>query len=135
MSRDQNVTNVCCKMSICANSLWKSCSCRINIEAHILRFYQLADIFLMSLLIQADLDWEHLRPRFVEHSHKSHLREHSSEHMSSICHNSPTDFHIFRSSMSQISLGQTRSQFFTMYHLSCLIYHLTLIMHHLSSNT
>ena len=112
----------------------------INIGAHSLRSHQLADYFPMSLPIEADLDsfktqvWEHLCPVFLKHSHKSRLREHSSEHMSSICHNSPIDY-IFRSSMSQISLGQTRSPSFTMYHLSCIIHHLTPIMHHLSFNT
>ena len=37
--------------------------------------------------------------------------------------------------MSQISLGQTRSPSFTMYHLSCIVHHLTPTMNHLSSNT
>ena len=80
------------KMSICANSLWDSCNSRITIEAHSLRSHQLADHFPRSLLIKADLDpfktkvLEHLCPGFVKHSHKSHLREHSSELVSSIRH-------------------------------------------------
>ena len=66
---------------------------------------------------------------------KSLLREHVSEHVSSICHNSPSDLHILRLSMSQISWGQSRSSSFTRYHLSCIIHHQTPIMNHLSSNT
>ena len=141
VSRDQNFINFSFKMSICANSLWNSCNSGINIEAHSLGSQQLADHFPMRLPIEADLDpfktqgLEHLCPRFVKHSHKSHLRHHSSELVSSICHNSPTDSYILRLSMSQISLGQTRSPSFTMYHLSCIIHHLTPIMHHLSFNT
>ena len=106
VSRDQNLINFCFKMSICANSLWNSCNSGINIEAHSLGSQQLADHFPMRLPIEADLDpfktqvLEHLCPRFVEHSHKSHLREHVSEHVSSICHNSPSDLHILRLSMS-----------------------------------
>ena len=119
VSRDQNLINFCCKMSICANSLWNSCNSGINIEAHSLRFHQLADHFPMALPIEADLHpfktrvLEHLCPGFVKHSHKSHLRDHVSELGSSICHNSPTDSYILRLSMSQISLGQTRSPSFT----------------------
>ena len=106
VSRDQNLINFCFKMSICANSLWNSCNSGINIEAHSLGSQQLAGHFPMRLPIEADLDpfktkgLEHLCPRFVEHSHKSHLREHVSEHVSSICHNSPSDLHILRLSMS-----------------------------------
>ena len=106
VSRDQNFINFCCKMSICANSLWNFCYSGINIEAHSLGSQQLADHFPMRLPIEADLDpfktkgLEHLCPGFVKHSHKSHLRDHSSEHVSSICHNSPTDLHILRLSMS-----------------------------------
>ena len=106
VSRDQNLINFCFKISICANSLWNSCNSGINIEAHSLGSQQLADHFPMRLPIEADLDpfktqvLEHLCPRFVEHSHKSHLREHVSEHVSSICHNSPIDLHILRLSMS-----------------------------------
>ena len=128
-------------MTICANSPLNSCNSRIIIEAHSLRSHQLADHFPLSLQIKADLYpfktlvLKHLCPGFVKYFHKTHLREHSSGHMLSICHNSPTDFHIFRSSMSQISFGQTRSPFFTMYHLSCIIHHQTPIMNHLSSNT
>ena len=148
VSRDQNLSNLCCKMSICANSLWNSCNSGINIEAHSLGSQQLAGHFPMRLPIEADLDLfktkglEELCPGFVKHSHKSHLREHSSEHMSSISRNSPTDYYIFRSSMSQISLGQTSFHHlpciisnvsFIIEHLSCIIYHLAPIMHHLSS--
>ena len=106
VSRDQNFINFCFKMSICANSLWNSCNSGINIEAHSLGSQQLADHFPMRLPIEADLDpfktqvLEHLCPRFVEHSHKSHLRHHVSELVSSICHNSPSDLHILRLSMS-----------------------------------
>ena len=88
VSRDQNFINCCCKMSICTNSLWNSCKSGINIEAHALGSHQLADHFPMRLPIEADLDpfktqvLEHLCPGFVEHSHKSHLPEHSSELMS-----------------------------------------------------
>ena len=115
VSRDQNLINFCFKMSSCANSLWDSCNSGINIEAHSLRSQQLAGHFPMRLPIEADLDpfktqvLEHLCPRSVKHSHKSHLREHVSEVVSSICHNSPTDSYILSLSMSQISLGQTRS--------------------------
>ena len=56
VSRDQNLINVCCKMPICAKSLWNSCKSGINIEAHSLGSQQLADHFLMRLLIEADLD-------------------------------------------------------------------------------
>ena len=123
VSRDQNFINFCFKMSICANSLWNSCNSGINIEAHSLGSQQLADHFPMRLPIEADLDpfktqvLEHRCPRFVKHSHKSHLRHHVSELVSSICHNSLSDLHILRLSMSQISLGQTRSPSFTVYHL------------------
>ena len=106
VSRDQNFINFCFKMSICANSLWNSSNSGINIEAHSLGSQQLADHFPMRLPIEADLDpfktqgLEHLCPGFVKQSHKSHLRDHSSEHVSSICHNSPSDLHILRLSMS-----------------------------------
>ena len=109
VSRDQNLINFCFKMSICANSLWNSCNSGINIEAHSLGSQQLADHFPMRLPIEADLDpfktqgLEHLCPGFVKHSHTSHLRNHSSEHVSLVCHNSPTDSNILRLSMSQIS--------------------------------
>ena len=141
MYRDQMFINFCCNMSICANSLWDSSNSGINIKAQSLTTHRLADHFPLPLPIEADLDpsqtqvFDNLCPGFVEHSDKSHLREHSSELMSSICLNSPTDSYIFRSSMSQISLGQTRSPSITMYHLSCIIHHPTPIMHHLSSNT
>ena len=106
VSRDQNFINFCFKMSICANSLCNSCNSGIKIEAQSLGSQQLADHFPMRLPIEADLDpfktqvLEHLCPRFVEHSHKSHLRHHVSELVSSICHNSPSDLHILRLSMS-----------------------------------
>ena len=109
VSRDQNLINFCFKMSICANSLWNSCNSGINIEAHSLGSQQLAGHFPMRLPIEADLDpfktqgLEHLCSRFVEHSHKQHLRAHSSEHVTSICHNSPNDLHILRLSLSQMS--------------------------------
>ena len=131
VSRDQNLINFSFKMSICANSLWNSCNSGINIEAHSLGSQQLADHFPMRLPIEADLDpfktpvLEHLCPRFVEHSHKSHLRHHMSELVSSICHNSPTDLHILR--LSMFRSVEVRPDY--------LIYQVSSLMYHSSSNT
>ena len=45
VSRDQMLINLCCKMSVCANSLRNSCNSGISIEAHSLISRQLADHF------------------------------------------------------------------------------------------
>ena len=129
VSRDQNFINFCFKMSICANSLWNSCNSGINIEAHSLGSQQLAGHFPMRLPIEADLDpfktkgLEHLCPRFVKHSHKSLLRHHVSELVSSICRNIPAYSYIFRLS------SQTRSD------QSSIIYYVSYVTYHSSSNT
>ena len=129
VSRDQNLINFCFKMSICANSLWNSCNSGINIEAHSLGSQQLAGHFPMRLPIEADLDLfktkglEELCPRYVEHSHKSHLRHPVSELVSSICRNIPRYSYIFRLS------SQTRSD------QSSIIYYVSYVTYHSSSNT
>ena len=129
MSRDQICINFCCKMSICASSLWNSCTSGINLEAHSLRSQQLPDHFPMRLPIEADLDpfktqvLEHLCPRFVKHSHKSLLRHHVYELVSLICRNIPTYSYIFRLS------SHTRSDQIS------IIYHVSYVMYHSLSNT
>ena len=132
VSRDQNLINFCFKMSICANSLWNSCKSGINIEAHSLGSQQLADHFPMRLPTEADLDpfktrgLEHLCPRFVQNSYKSHLRHHSSELVSSICHKQFNRFLYLE--IIHVS-DQLRSDQIT------IIYQVSSLMHHSSSNT
>ena len=138
VSRDLIFINIWCKMLICANSLMNSCKSGISTEAHSLRSDQLPDHFPLSLLIEADLypfktqALEHLRPRFVEHLHKSELPEQCFLHMSSFCQKRSADSYILGLCMSQISLGQIWSPSIIVHHPSSINHHLSSITYHLT---